>query len=307
VAQALGFDEAARQRLLAGEIVSAEREETTAKQLAVSIGMLVNGNPAALAAAVLDGQTLKANPAIQGFGAIDPAAPEAGLAGVAYTANEADEARSLLEAAPGDAFNLSAEELASLGQVQAPQQGEALIQAANEAWRSILLGRLKGYLAQGLAGIAPYQRDGDVSDPAADLRAAGEATGLLQQAAPDLHRLLADYPEDQPADLQQAFFWIKEEANGRPVFSLSHRMVQRRPDGLVLISRTFYAGHSFNASLSGAGVLPVERGSLVFYTNRTSSDQVAGFMQAMRHELGRGMMRDALIESFQAIRAKLSG
>ena len=72
VAQALGFDGAAEQKLLAGEIVSVEREETTAKQLAVSIGMLVKGDPDALAVAVLDGQTLEANPAILGFGEIDP-------------------------------------------------------------------------------------------------------------------------------------------------------------------------------------------------------------------------------------------
>jgi hypothetical protein len=43
VAQALGFDRVAEQMLLAGEIVSAEREETTAKQFAVAIGMLVKG------------------------------------------------------------------------------------------------------------------------------------------------------------------------------------------------------------------------------------------------------------------------
>jgi hypothetical protein len=32
-----------------------------------------------------------------------------------------------------------------------------------------------------------------------------------------------------------------------------------------------------------------------------------GFMQGMRHEMGRGMMRDALIESFRAIRTQLGG
>ena len=89
---------------------------------------------------------------------------------------------------------------------------------------------------------------------------------------------------------------------------VSNYVIGKQVDnGLVLISRTFYAGHSFNASLSGAGVLPVEQGSAVFYTNRTSSDQVAGFMQGMCHEMGRGMMRDALIESFEAIRARLNG
>lgn len=312
VGQALGFGRAAEQKLLAGEIVTAEREETTAKQLAVSIGMLLKGDPNALAAAVLDGQTLQANPAILDFGRIEPGAPAAGVAGVAYTAAEVDEVRKLLQAQAGDEFNLSAEELASLHQATAqydPQQAgdPAVAQAVNEAYRSILLGRLQAYLAHGVAGIAPYQRDGEASDPAQDLRAAAEASQLLQQAAPDMYRGLVDFPEHQPADVQQAFFWVKEMANDRPVFSLNHRMVQRRPDGLILLSRTFYAGHSFNASLSGAGVLPVQDGNAVFYTNRTASDQVAGFMQGMRHELGRGMMRDALIESFKAIRAQSGG
>ena len=125
--------------------------------------------------------------------------------------------------------------------------------------------------------------------------------------APDLYRGLLEYPEHQPAGVQHAFFWVKEIANDRPVFSLSHRMVQRRPDGLILLSRTFYAGHSFNALLAGAGVLPVEGGNVVFYTNRTSSDEVAGFMQGVRHEMGRAMMRDALTKSFEAIRAQPGG
>ncbi|MGH6895030.1 MAG: hypothetical protein ACREJ5_00555 [Geminicoccaceae bacterium] len=310
VAQALGFDRAAEQKLLAGEIVAAEREETTAKQLAVSIGMLVKGEPDALAAAVLDGQTLRANPAVLGFGKIDPGAPAAGLAGVGYTDDEVDEIRKLLEAEAGDELNLSADELATLQQATArfdPQQAgdPAVVQAVNEAYRSILLSRLQAYLARGVAGIAPYQRDGEVSDPAEELRAAAEASQLLQRAAPDMYRGLVEFPEHQPADVQQAFFWVKEIANDRPVFSLNHRMVQRRPDGLILLSRTFYAGHSFNASLSGAGVLPVQDENAVFYTNRTASDQVAGFMQGTRHELGRGMMRDALIESFEAIRVRL--
>jgi hypothetical protein len=312
VAQALGFDRAAEQKLLAGEIVTAEREETTAKQLAVTIGMVVKGDPDALAAAVLDGQTLQANPAILGFGKIDPEAPAAGLAGVAYTEGEVDEIRKLLAAKAGDEFNLSADELAALrkvtSQLDPKQAGDpAVVEAVNEAYRSILLGRLEAYLARGVAGIAPYQRDGGLSDPAEELRAAAEASQLLERAAPDAYRGLLDYPEHQPADVEHAFFWVKEVANDRPVFSLNHRMAQRRPDGLILLSRTFYAGHSFNASLSGAGVLPVEGGNAVFYTNRTASDQVAGFMQGMRHEMGRGMMRDALIESFEAIRTQLGG
>ena len=138
--------------------------------------MLIKGGPDALATAVLDGQTLKANPAILGFGGIDLSAPETGLAGVAYTPGEVDEVRKLLEAKAGDEFNLSAEELAALrertSQYDPKQAGDpTVIQAVSDAYRGILLGRLQAYLARGVAGIAPYQRDGELSDPAEDLRA----------------------------------------------------------------------------------------------------------------------------------------
>jgi hypothetical protein len=150
VAQALGFDRAAEQKLLAGEIVTAEREETTAKQLAVSIGMLVKGEPDALAAAVLDGQTLQATPSVLGFGKIDPEALATGLAGAAYTADEVDEVSKLLEAEAGDEFNLSADELAALRDATArydpSQAGDpAVVQAVNEAYRP----------AAGLPGAGP--------------------------------------------------------------------------------------------------------------------------------------------------------
>jgi hypothetical protein len=92
-------------------------------------------------------------------------------------------------------------------------------------------------------------------------------------------------------------------ADDRPVYVLTHRMLQQQPDMLVLLSRDFYVSHSFNASQAAAGALPVEDGVMVFYGNRTSSDQVAGFMSGMRHEIGRGMMRDSLVEAMEEIRA----
>jgi hypothetical protein len=71
---------------------------------------------------------------------------------------------------------------------------------------------------------------------------------------------------------------------------------------LVLLSRDFYVGHSFNDSQAAAGALPVNDGVVIFYANRTASDQVAGFMSSMRHSIGRGMMRDSLVEAMEEIR-----
>lgn len=312
VGQRLGFDADAKRRLLAGEIVATETEETTARQLAIVVALLVKGDRDQLATALLEGQTLEANPAVLDFGRIDPEAAEASLASVAFGRDEVAEVRRLLEAQPGQELNLSSEELATLQQLVAqhdPRQAgdPGTIQAVNEAYRGILAGRLRAYLDRGLAGIAPYERGGAATDAAGELRAAAEAAELLREAAPELHQALLDFPEHQPDDVEHAFFWVKEMANDRPVFRLSHRMVQRRPDVVVLLERTFFAGHSFNGSQAVAGVLPVTEGHAVFYSNRTSSDLVAGFMQSIRQRVGRGMMRDTLIDSFRAIRTQWGG
>ena len=41
---------------------------------------------------------------------------------------------------------------------------------------------------------------------------------------------------------------------------------------------------------------------IVFYVNRTSTDQVAGFGGGMKRSIGRGMMRSAVIQQFESIR-----
>jgi hypothetical protein len=90
---------------------------------------------------------------------------------------------------------------------------------------------------------------------------------------------------------------------GRPTFILTHQMSIVRPEGSFMAERQFYVGHSYNSLFLLAGCLPVEGGSVVFYSNHTSTDQVAGFGSGMRHSIGRGQMRDEIVKSFERIRA----
>jgi len=178
----------------------------------------------------------------------------------------------------------------------------AAAEAVNAAYRQVLAGRTQAYLERGLDGIAAYDRGGDTSSAADDLRAAAEASKLVQQAVPDLYEAFVAYPGDAVDGVEQEFYWTKQLADDRPVYLLTHRMLQRKPDVLVLLSRDFYVGHSFNDSQAAAGALPVNDGVVIFYANRTASDQVAGFMSSMRHSIGRGMMRDSLVEVMEEIR-----
>ena len=303
VADGLGFSSEQHAKLQAGEIVSAEIEETTEKQLAVALALKVPATLEDVAASVAKGTTLEANKAIKAFGEIDPAqVGEAAFAGITL---DADEIEKLLEVEPGSEYNLSADEIAVFhdlaGQYEAGDPGAA--DAVNAAWRQVLAGRLQAYLERGLNGIAPYDRGGDDSSAADDLRSAAEASRLVRQAVPDLYQSFLAYPGQGAADAEHRFFWSEQVADDRPVYILTHRMAQQQPDLLVVLSRDFYVSHSFNASQGAAGALPVEDGVVIFYANRTSSDQVAGLMSGMRHEIGRGMMRDSLVAAMEDIRA----
>jgi hypothetical protein len=297
VAEAMGLGTEDRAKLQAGEIVSTEIEETTEKQLAVALALKVPATLEDVAASVAKGTTIEANKAIKAHGVIDPAkVDEAAFAGITL---DADEVARLLEVEPGSEFNLSSAEIAVF---QDLAQQRATADAVNAAWRQVLAGRLQAYLDGGLDGIAPYDRGDDSSSAAEDLKAAAEGSKLVQQTVPELYQAFLAYPDQGVADVQHKFFWTEQVADDRPVYILTHRMAQQRPDLLVVLSRDFYVSHSFNASQGAAGALPVADGVVIFYANRTSSDQVAGFMSGMRHEIGRGMMRDSLVEAMADIR-----
>jgi hypothetical protein len=57
--------------------------------------------------------------------------------------------------------------------------------------------------------------------------------------------------------------------------------------GEVILARQFYAGHSYNSNQLTIACLPYRDGSLVFYANRTFTDQVAGFGSSLKHSIGR--------------------
>ena len=302
VAEAMGLGAQDRAKLSAGEIVATEIEETTEKQLAVALALKVPATPEDVAASVAEGTTLAANKAIKAYGEIDPAkVSEAAFAPITLAAGEV---KRLLAVEPGSELNLSSAEIAMFQdlaqQHDAGDPGAAA--AVNAAWRQVLAGRLQAYLDRGLDGIAPYDRGGDSSSAADDLKAAAEGSKLVQQAVPELYQAFLAYPNQSVADVEHRFFWTEQMADDRPVYVLTHRMAQQRPDLLVVLSRDFYVSHSFNASQGAAGALPVTDGVVIFYGNRTSSDQVAGFMSGMRHEIGRGMMRDSLVAAMEQIR-----
>jgi hypothetical protein len=305
IAAAIGFTEDNKNKVLAGGVVAADLPETTDKMLAQAIALLLPVKPDEVAERLRSLKLFEADQTVLAFGTIDPADPEAGLAKAMFTDGEAKEAAKFMKASPGSEFNLSAEEFAKVEAAAA--SGDVTPAAASKVYRDILAARVKAFAAGGIQGIAPYDRgDGRTASAGEDLEAMAKALTFLQKEAPSLYEAVLDYPTGKPAGVEEIFTWEKRTVEDRPLFALVHRMIFNQPDQLVVVVREYYVGHSYNASQGVSGGFPVTGGTLVISGNRSTTDQVAGFMSGTRHSVGRGMMRDELIDKFKKLRAELA-
>jgi len=301
VVKALGYSAEDEKKAEAGEVVAVDLKETTDKMLAQSVAVVLPVKVGELTESVQSGAIFKSDTNLIARGSIDPAAPEAGLAKAVYTANESGELNNLGQAEPGSEFNLSSDEYATI--TAAGGKPEAVM----KAYQGILANRVRAYATKGLKGVAPYDRgDGDTSSPADALTAMATAETVLKKANPKLYQAFLDYPQNNPEDAEEMFSWEKRNVQDRPTFVLVHRMIINRPDRIIVLMRQFYVGQSYNAAQAVSGAIEIKEGTLVLSDNRTSTDQVAGFMSGTRHSIGRGMMRDELVKRLKEIKAQLS-
>jgi hypothetical protein len=195
------------------------------------------------------------------------------------------------KAAPGDALNLSAEEIDAfemLGEQASAEQIEEVV-------REIMLARVLAYKAKGLDGIAPYQRSAkDTRSPAEDLRSATLAGTLIKKVAPDAYQLLLDYPASRPPGTKETFRWAYIEAHGEPTIVLTHNLYVPEGDAWMVTQRQFYASRGYNCEQAISAFVPVTEGTAVFYINRTSTDQVSGFGGGAKRSIGGKLLASEL-------------
>jgi len=86
---------------------------------------------------------------------------------------------------------------------------------------------------------------------------------------------------------------------------LAHRVLCVRDGMAFAAERQIYVGQSYNSLQILYGLVPADGKTLVFYLNRTSTDQVAGFMTGTRHSMGRKIMEKEVRKHFEDVLASL--
>ena len=294
----LGFPSDTEQQALAGQFVEVALGTSSERDLNVGIAFLVKQPPEKLARTVMKEMLLeRVDPDTIAYARFDGEGALAQLAGLKLTPTQLE---AYAHAQPGDDLNLSSEEIAAL---HAAGKDAGTVQ--NNSPRTAA-GTLSAYRAKGLAGMAPYARKGSQTDPAGDLAKDDHLAREGNLLPAELYDLLDNYPRGAPSGLAENFYWSQFKAHGVDTIALVHTFEGTFEGTLVSVQRHYYVSTGYNTEQAIAGFLPAEGGTLVIYTNHTSTDQVAGFGGGAKRSVGRKIMASELKKLFDKTRAAVT-
>ena len=290
----------------AGELVSGRLESASDRELAVAIVVKTSADPSRIVSALAQGRALSRNAKVKHFEAVSKPMGAGALSAVELTPEQVKRWR---EAEPGEDINLSKDEFEILKSSLAQAGGaSASVPAVEEAVENVLHARMKLYQQAGLDGVAPYERSsGSVRDAAGELRLASRADQKIGLLPETFYDVLLAYPDRVPAGFDETFFWTSEEGPGSMLLNLTHRFSVQLDDGSYgTVQRQFYVSDGYNVEQAISRIIPFEGGSIVLYTNRTSTDQVDGFGGSARRSIGDRMMEGELSTLMRSVLGSVS-
>ncbi len=220
-----------------------------------------------------------------------------------------EDTEAMLDVESGSEFNLSTQEIDSFKILKKSlNQNPSLPvrDAVAQRYREILFERFDAYRRGGTNAIAGYARDDKTeSKPATELRLASDASTILANYFPHVHKVWQDYPKALPAGVTEIFPWITKKVENRQAVILRHRINIDWNGGLLILTREFYAPHSYNSSQWITGCLPYREGTVIFQQVRSYTDQVAGVASNVKHIIGRKVLKEKMLKSFERLCAVL--
>jgi len=288
--------------LLAGETVVVRTKEVSQEELAIVLVCLTPESPAGVLEKFRgDPHPLSAGSAAEWVKEVPVAEAGSALAAFTLGAGADAEAKRFVEAVPGFGLNLATAEIARFDALADTPQA-ARLERVDEVLRTLIAERLSGFARAGLAGVAPYAREGGKqSRPAWELEQSYGAFRVRPPLFPGFAEAWNDYPKGLPEGAPERFLVTRVAIDGRPAVILTHRMEIVAGDRAVLAERDFYVSQFFDSALNAVVVLPSARtkDNLLLFIERVWVDRWNG-MVAMKRSLGQKKMSDRLRQNVSA-------
>ena len=213
---------------------------------------------------------------------------------------------------PGDCdVKLASAEMTTLRQA-ADEAGAAWKGALQEAFRRVVLERVKTYQVSGLGGLASYADRDDPVDMATSFAAILERSPFLSDRLPEFARYLQVFPQVELPGVESFLYWSKERFGGKPTVSVTHvnilRPAERRDLPAVIVAgKQLFATHYMNGALSLTTVLrgPGGTSNHLAYLNRLEVDVLGGLFGPLKRTIIQRRIRRETAAVFRALRRRL--
>jgi hypothetical protein len=188
--------------------------------------------------------------------------------------------------------------------VHALNHKTATVEQVESTLRKVLEQRLDEYQQKGVEGIGSYQRGRSTFESGKELLERCQKLELLLKLAPEFAKYIEEYPNSKPTtgEVKESFCWMNFKIDEKSTFSIVHKIFYKQGDLFVIFHRHFYVsrGHN-NVQAVGGGISVDEKAVILFFSSRTSTDQVAGFGGSAKRALGSRIMGDKLAKNLSAM------
>jgi hypothetical protein len=173
--------------------------------------------------------------------------------------------------------------------------------AATAAWRRLLAEYAGAYLARGRDALPEYLNKAEPLSVARELDVLFEESTFFDTAAPAFMHHVRHFPAGAPHGVDGLLYWTKDNFGVRPVFSITHMLLYKPPDGGalrplgVIAGKQIYATHYFDAGLALTAIYPHASGGVyIVSVNRARTRSLTSLLRAPVRSTVRSRSREAM-------------
>ena len=193
----------------------------------------------------------------------------------------------------------------------AGQAGSDWKPAVQQAFRRLILQRVRAYLADGNGALPPYENHGGQTWPAMSFASVLGHSAFLTEHLPRFTEHLRRYPQTQEPEVESFVYWSKERVAGKAMISATHVSILRNSeasqlDALVAGAQIFVTRY-VNASLGITAILRGGSGTYNYlvYLNRSEVDVLGGMFGGLVRWLVQRRLKAEAANVLQGLRRRL--
>jgi hypothetical protein len=178
--------------------------------------------------------------------------------------------------------------------------------------RQVLFDYLQAYLATGNSALAKYEDKPAAVSLASEFQDLVSTAPYLRQYSTEFSSYLENFPRGKPQGVEEFVYWSKEKFGLKPVISMTHVFVYRRPGtaDVLIVSKQIYGSHYFDASMGITGLVAASRAgerprSYLLYLNRSRVDALGGMLSGVITSLIQGQIQDGLRNNLRLAKQRL--